>query len=103
MSDAFDNKGGDGTGEAAATRTPRERAGANITQALAMYSTDELVKKHQRQMQSLRRELDATARKRRSERRNLDMELSDFRKQWAIHPPKPKRTPLPLRVLSILF
>lgn len=68
-----------------------------------MYTTDALVLEHKRQMRELRRELKAATRGLRAEARRMNSTLSECRRQWAVTPPKPKRTPLPLRILSFLF
>ncbi|MCK9239390.1 hypothetical protein [Desulfocurvus sp.] len=68
-----------------------------------MYSTEALVLEHKRQMRELRRELKEATRNRRAEARRMNGVLAECRKQWVVERPKPKRTPLPLRVLSFLF
>lgn len=68
-----------------------------------MYTTDALVLEHKRQMRELRRELKTATRGLRDEARRMNSVLSECRRQWAVTPPKPKRTPLPLRILSFLF
>ncbi len=68
-----------------------------------MYTTDALIREHQRQMRQLRKELDSSARQVREGQQRLDDDFDAFRKRWVYEPPKPKKTPLPLRILSILF
>lgn len=68
-----------------------------------MYSTERLVKAHQQKMRMLRKESAAAERKMRLQEQRLDEQLDEQRKHWRYEPPKPKRTPLPMRILSILF
>jgi hypothetical protein len=68
-----------------------------------MYSTETLVLEHKRQMRELRREIKEATRNRRAETRRMNGVLAECRRQWAVERPKPKRTPLPLRILSFLF
>lgn len=68
-----------------------------------MYSTEELVKEHRKQMQQLRKEMSAAQRKMRLQEQLRDDYLHTQRKNWRYEPPKPKKTPLPMRILSILF
>lgn len=68
-----------------------------------MYSTESLIREHRRQMRLLDRELDASARQVRAGARRIEEEYDTFRKRWNYEPPKPKKTPLAMRILSILF